>query len=564
VRHPYDGRRQFRDDALDERATFGQFQLTWERVGRNGSRHTIAGGMQGSQFTPRHLAGEALMVGATVDRVLDGVVPPPAASVRSSLWTVQAAVDRPPVEWLSTFHAVRGGVSVRRLGATSRILAAPVVAESVAGLPARVWQPNVPADPSRRTATETAAYISDRISISPTLSLDAGLRLDVASGAARGAEEGISWSAASPRVSLRWSPARMAIFGGYGRYAAVGALMPLLAYGDPGAPWFDVHRWTDANRDLLLDTGETGVLVARAGRGAAVASIDPTLGMPTSTEWTIGAEYRHGPLVSLRGTLRGAIVIRRQSKLVGSINTGVPLSAYRMFTVPDINADEGSPHDDQMLPIFERQPSSFGQDQFQLTNPEGARATYDGIELTWELRSSRWVMLFGATAYRAEGLGGSLGGGVFENDPFVVGERYEQPNAALNEAGRLFFDRAYVGKWSGTYRAPGDVVFAFTARYQDGQPFTRMVIAPDLPGGPEVVQAYRMGRTRFTYTATLDVRVEKGFAVAGRRAAVRLDAFNLTNLGNEVEEDVVSGPTFRLSTAVQPPLTLRLGIRFEF
>jgi hypothetical protein len=104
----------------------------------------------------------------------------------------------------------------------------------------------------------------------------------------------------------------------------------------------------------------------------------------------------------------------------------------------------------------------------------------------------------------------------------------------------------------------------FVARYQDGQPFTRLVLMPDLATGPEIVHAYRVGRTRFTYTATVDLRLEKGISVAGNRAAVRLDVFNLTNHRNEVEEHVLSGPSFRRSTAVQPPITLRLGVAATF
>ena len=560
ARYPFDGRRQFREGARDERATFGQVQVAWDRVGRNGARHAMAVGLQRSRFMPQDLqAGEGLL-GATVDRVTDGVILSPPESVSDSVWTIDAAVDRPIARWSTTSHAFRAGISVRRGASASRVLAAPMVGELVAGLPARVWRPQVPPESSHRAATELAVFMGDRIIVAPAFSFDAGLRLDLASGSARGAVQGITWTSLSPRLSFRWSPARMALFGGYGRYAAVGALAPLLTFGDPGVPTYDVHRWTDANGNGLLDAGQSGTLVARAGRGGAVAEIDPDLRMPMTTEWTIGAEYRQGSF----STLRGAIVIRRQDHLVGSVNTGVPFAAYRMFTVPDINADEGSPADDQLLPIYERLPDSFGDDAFLLTNPEGARATYEGIELTWELRSSRWFMLFGATAYRAEGLGGDLGAGVLENDPFVVGARYEQPNAALDEPGRLFFDRAYVGKWSATYRAPHDIRAAFTVRYQDGQPFTRMVVVPDLAAGPEMVQAYPMGRTRFTYTGTIDVRIEKGFSAWGGRAAVRLDAFNLTNLANEVEEDVVTGPTFRQSTAVQPPLTLRLGFRVHF
>jgi hypothetical protein len=391
------------------------------------------------------------------------------------------------------------------------------------------------------------------------LTVDAGLRVDARSGSAEGAVQGIAWRTASPRLSFRWNPGPVVLFGGYGRYGS-GTVLSLLSLGDPGTPWSEVRRWTDPNGNGLFDPGEDGVLVARSGYGAPVASIDAALASPRTTEWTIGAEYRRGT----RMTLRGAIVVRRSTDLVGSINTGVPPSAYRVLVVPDANADELGPADDRLLEIYERRPASFGADAFLLTNPEAARSAYDGIEIGWELRSSRWSSIFGATAYRANGLGGHFGVGPFENDALVIGEQYERPSDPAVAGGRLFFDRAYVGKWTGIYRGPRDIGVAFVARYQDGQPFTRLVIAPNLPDGPGMVHAYPMGRTRFTYTATLDVRVEKGFAIGGRRAAIRLDVFNLTNHRNEVEEDIVTGPTFRQSTAVQPPLTMRLGLALDF
>jgi hypothetical protein len=153
---------------------------------------------------------------------------------------------------------------------------------------------------------------------------------------------------------------------------------------------------------------------------------------------------------------------------------------------------------------------------------------------------------------------------VQENDQGVVGETFANPNVTTYAYGRLFFDRAYVLKWSTMYRGPHDIRVAATARYQDGQPFARMVIAQGLAQGPELVPAYPNGRTRFSYTVTLDARIEKGFRVGARRAAVTFDAFNLTNMENEVEEDPLTGATFRMTTAVQPPRTLRLGFRFEF
>ena len=64
---------------------------------------------------------------------------------------------------------------------------------------------------------------------------------------------------------------------------------------------------------------------------------------------------------------------------------------------------------------------------------------------------------------------------------------------------------------------------------------------------------------------TLDARVgaEWRFA-AGRTAGLVFEAFNLLNLANEVEEDIVTGPAFRTITAVQPPRVLRIGVRLTF
>ena len=169
----------------------------------------------------------------------------------------------------------------------------------------------------------------------------------------------------------------------------------------------------------------------------------------------------------------------------------------------------------------------------------------------------------GATTWRTIGPGGNRGFRAIENDPGVVGERLENPNAVTFARGRAFFDRAYALKLAAIYHAPGDVSIAMVARYQDGQPFARLVI-PVLAQGPEAVQAIPNGRSRFSYTLTVDAKLEKGFAVGGARMAAVLEAFNLLNTRNEVEEDVTTGPLFRTVTAIQPPRAIRLGARVGF
>ena len=115
------------------------------------------------------------------------------------------------------------------------------------------------------------------------------------------------------------------------------------------------------------------------------------------------------------------------------------------------------------------------------------------------------------------------------------------------------------------YALPYGLRGGTAARYQDGQHFARVLIAPDVEQGVDFVPVLPRGLTRFTYVFTLDTRLEKELRVGGDgRASVILEVFNLLNTNNEVEEDEVTRPSFRASTAVQPARSVRLRVRFKF
>ncbi len=173
-------------------------------------------------------------------------------------------------------------------------------------------------------------------------------------------------------------------------------------------------------------------------------------------------------------------------------------------------------------------------------------------------------MSIGATASAAIGSGGNRGFRATENDQDASGELFTNPNASTFARGRLFSDRAYVIKWTTVYRFPQDIRLGAIARYQDGQPFSRIVVVPGLNQGAEAIQAFANGRSRFAFTGTLDVRLQKGFAIGATRLAAIFDAYNLLNMTKEVEEYVVTGDRFRETTAVQPPRAFHLGVRMTF
>ena len=170
-------------------------------------------------------------------------------------------------------------------------------------------------------------------------------------------------------------------------------------------------------------------------------------------------------------------------------------------------------------------------------------------------------MLFGATASAAEGSGSSRGYGPLENDQEIPGELFTNPNAQTYARGRLFSDRAFTIKWTTTYRFPKEIRLGVIARYQDGQPFARLVAVPTLNQGTELIRAYPNAGNRFTFTGTLDIRVQKTFNVGRRRVVSIVDFYNLATRSNEVEEYTISGPNFRTPTAIEPPRSVHVGFR---
>jgi hypothetical protein len=346
----------------------------------------------------------------------------------------------------------------------------------------------------------------------------------------------------------------IALFAGYSRTADA-LTLGTLQWGDPAAPTADVYRWNGGS--------DIGPLVARVGPGvgpaAPLTTIDPHLVRPTTGEIDLGFELR--PASYLR--FRFAETLKRESGALAVLDVGAPATSYSVRGIPDVGLSFEDPVDDQILPIYDRLPSTFGADRYLLTNSPASPATFGGMNLSVQSDNGHLFLFAGAKTNVAKEPAGYRGFHVTENDIGVLGELFTDPNAATHARGRPFFDRSYTVKISGVYRFARGVRLGVIARYQDGQPFSRTVIIPDLNQGPEAIQAVPAGRSRFTYTGTLDVRLQKEFVRGRQRVALIADIYNLPNMRKEVEEYVVTGPSFRTETAVQPPRTVLVGLRFS-
>jgi hypothetical protein len=559
---PFAGRARYADRDIEERGRTVLGQASVEQL-RAGTLLALSGGFHRVSNDPDVTAGAAA---GNVERLLDGspLSYGDYASTISQRWSLNASFAPPAGTWLNTAHSVRVGGSIGRSTATNTAIVQPAFGELVDGVPARVWDIRSAGAQSHWKATTASAFVSDRWDAAPKVAVNAGLRFDYDNGSAEGAAQGISWASVSPRFALRWMPrdnSPLAVTTGYSWYRN---RLPLtyLGVGDPAGPTGTVSRWDDRNGDLHFTSSELTpfAYVGSCCANGLASAIDSDLAAPYVTEFFIGAEHRLG-----NWRMRMVGMDRREHSSVALVNTGVTAADYDTRVVRDSGIDVDGGTTMQDLTLFGRRPSSLGRDRYELTNPDGLSWLYQGVDITVDREyRRRYFFRFGGSAYRIKGIGMSRGFLPNENDQGVLGEAFLSPNAQTSADGRTFFDRAFVIKMAGGYHAPGDVRIGISARYHDGQPFSRMVIADGLYQGRDLVMAIPRGAQRFTYTYTLDAKVEKDVVFGKRRVGLVLEAFNLTNATLEVEEYVVTGSAFRTISAVQPPLAVRAGVRVGF
>jgi hypothetical protein len=564
ARAPLANRNAFGEPAAADRRTAIHVQALWDRRLADHLSWSAFGSMTRRDREPEVASATSIVI----ERLRDGPVPSllnPRTGT-DSVWSGGTRLLLPPFAAGGKDQNVQIGVEASGGMEESRAGFSGMIGEALNGLPARVWSYAATGRDSRWSKTSVAFYASDRLALTSRILLDGSIRFESTGGSADGASNDVRWNNWLPRGSMRWEitdKAGLAAFVGYGRY---GYELPLqyFAYGDANAETGSVYRWNVASTAAAPKTNELGDLIARVGPGSAgnpqFSAIDPGLKRPYMDEIALGFESRPRPST----VLRLAALARRESQLAAVLNVGVPVSSYTVFHIPDPGVDLVSTADDQPLPVYNRSRASFGADRYLLTNPADDRASFVGVDMTAETTTGRLFLLAGATAGRSEGWSGNRGFQAIENDQGILGELFTDPNATTFAKGRVFTERGYTIKTAGVYQFPMDFRLGWVARYQDGQHFARLVIVPGLNQGPEAIRAFANGRTRFTFSGTLDARLTKGFAIGSGRLDAMIEGYNLLNLAYEIEEFPVTGPTSRLTSAVQPPRAIHVGIRVVF
>jgi hypothetical protein len=434
----------------------------------------------------------------------------------------------------------------------------------VGGVGAEVTRWNTPTA-ARQQVQNVAVFAHDAWRPWRRLGLPLGLRLDRASGQAAGVVEGICWTAVQPRAGLvlpllRRGPVLRASWSRYahllqGRY---------LDFGNPAALGGEVYRWLDLNSDQQAQPQEITTLLRVFG--GPHSALDRGLARPFTDEISVGLDQDFGPRfhASVRFFRRDA------HRLIALANVGVPLAGYTPVEVVDPGND-GIPGnaDDQLLTLYNRNPAALGQDFFLLTNPPGHRASYKGFEMRLTKPLLRlWAFSASFTAMRTVAAT-NPGNSVWQNDPGFVGSLGMDPNTLVLATSRTYFDRAFIGKATGYYFAPGGFQLGAVVKYYDGLPFGRLLFVEGFNQGPFFVRATPRGHPggfQTQFNLTLDVRVAREFAFRKGRLAGYVDFFNLLNLNLNTLEADLTGPAFesRVPLAIQAPRVARLGFEWRF
>jgi hypothetical protein len=542
-----------------QRNTGLHLQGAWQRrLGDDGGVRAF-GSYTASQRTSDLEAPQSIIVERLNDGPVDALLQPGVGTDRT--WSTGARLSR-----TTGAHQFMAGVDIAGGSTSVQSAFSGRVGELVNGLTARVWDFTDPAAVSSWSQRSFSLFAGDTFAAGSRVTLNAGLRYENIGGSAASHDATIAWSDLLPRAGFHWMMLnfwQISSFGQYGRYAH---RLPLgdLAYGDPTSPTATVARWTGPATVPALSAFRAVPTVQRLGPGSGgvtgFSAIDADLKRPTMDEMVLGFEARPRQ----NTFLRIAAIGRLDHDFVGVENVGVPFSTYLHTTVSDMGIDIVGSGDDQNLLFYNRAPSTFGADRYLLTNPAEHKGSFVGADMIGIVRRQRYFFLWGLTAGRSEGLAANRGFQALENDTSILGEVFVNPNARTFAQGRVFTERGYTIKLASSYQFPRDVTFGLIGRYQDGQHFARLVVLDGLNQGAEAARAFRNGRTRFTFTMTVDARLQKSFAVGSKKITAIVDAYNVFNQFLQIEEIAVSGPQSRATSAIQPPIAVHVGIRIPF
>lgn len=398
----------------------------------------------------------------------------------------------------------------------------------------------------------SAYYLQDKWSMTPTLMLNVGARLDVTDVKDQFGTTVISlkdqWA---PRLGVVWDfkgRGQDKVYASYSRYYEQ---LPL----DLVIRSFSVERnpttYNYSATAMAPDSGaEAAIGTSSSIVGSYVEPVDPDLKGAYADEFILGAE------TTLRNTyVFGAKYIRRWigRAIEDGLDVTSPLGDYFIM-------NPGQSH-----------PAG-------VTYPQAIR-DYKGVELSAQRKMANhyswqasylWSRLDGNYEGAFQGIGGADGTGQLDPN---INSAFDVPEFIPNSYGLLSGDRTHQFKANGVYEWDMGLSAGLAFQYLSGTPISRLGYHNGY-GRYELFLTPRGTEGRTPALTRLDVNLAYTMKMARtHRLRFSLDITNLlnsqtTNVVDQRYDSVEGGPmnpyTWKQSFAYQAPRLVRLGIRYSF
>jgi len=357
--------------------------------------------------------------------------------------------------------------------------------------------------------------------------------------------------------------------GGWGRFSSMRQV------DEMGIANLNTHlqtafRWRDLNNNRLFDPGEvnfdregpdfvsTTVFVGGAQSGGVP---NPNERPPKSDQFDVSLERQVIPNLAVRITG----IYSKDTDTYRIQNNLRPYGAYNIpITNPDPGPDGrvGTADDPGTFVTYYDYSASLAGQKFQqpmLINDPASDASFKSFEVAASKRlADRWQFMasYSTTKRHAPYVPSTAGGlGLLLTD--------FNPNAEINAADNT---REWLGRVSGSYVFPADVLVSANFERRSGDPDARTV---SFTGGQQIpsitLRVEPLGTIRRPDLNILHLRTEKSFRLRSRhRVSLRLNVYNVLNVNSVTNWTLLSGPNFLRPTALVPPRIAELGATYEF
>jgi len=356
--------------------------------------------------------------------------------------------------------------------------------------------------------------------------------------------------------------------GGWGRYNQIHMIDPDVEGTDPNQKSTASFRWLDPNGNRQYDEGEVNWnlngpgFIRRTGGSNSVPNPDEVT--PTTDELSISIERQ----LPKEMAFRASGVYTRSSDIYRLENVRRPASVWTTeITRPDPGNDgiTGNADDPGTSVTFYSYPAALQGANFELftlINDPDATQTYTSMEFALARRMvNRWQF---SGSYSATKTNNPIVNGL-NPDEFGLTNRggSADPNAEIFAANRTW---EWLGRASGAYLFPKDVMVSANWEHRSGTPWARQVLFSNVPVLSSItLRTEPIGTRRLPNINSLDMRLQKAFQLGGaKKIQLQLNMYNILNANTVTTMDFRAGPNFMRPTAILSPRNIEYAMTYNF